>query len=255
MFGVRTFLLAVASSVAISGAAAEPLKLVTGNNYLPFADEDLPKGGMATAIVRAVYARMNQPITVDFLPWKRGYLKTRHDAYAATFPYVRTAKRAREFHYSTPIFEIVQRPVKMPGSGFTADSPDDLAGATYCLPNGYAPARVVARMTEKGKLDRRKPLDMTKCFDMLKHGRVDFIPMSVLLAEYMATQEFSDEFSVTFADLVMERTTLHVIFPKNQNGSTALLERFNAAFENLRQSGEYRDIIDRYGATTPGPAG
>jgi polar amino acid transport system substrate-binding protein len=251
----RALVLALGMSAAASPAAAEQLKLVTGNDYLPFADADLPKGGMATAIVRAVYARMDQSISVDFLPWKRGYLKTRHGTYAATFPYVRTDERASQFHYSKPILEIVQKPVKMADSAFSAETAAELAGTTYCLPNGYAPARIVARMTENERLDRRQPLDMTKCFHMLERGRVEFIPMSVLLAEYTAQKLFDDSSAVTFTDLVLERTTLHVIFPKDQPRSRERLAAFNAAFDKLRESGGYQHIIDRYRANASEPSG
>jgi polar amino acid transport system substrate-binding protein len=252
---LRAICLATGLSLAAPAVLAEPLKLVTGNDYLPFADNELPDGGMATVIVRAVYDQMDTAVDIDFLPWKRGYLRTRLGAYAATFPYARTQARAADFHYSAPIFEVMQRPVKMADSAFTADTPADLPGATYCLPNGYAPARIVARMTDNGELARRKPTSMTRCFAMLDLGRVDFIPMSVRLAEYTAEQQFGDAGAVAVTDLVLETTSLHVIFPKRQGRSRERLTRFNEALEKLRKNGAYRAILERYHARSPEPSG
>lgn len=231
---------------------AEPLELVTGNNYLPFTDEDLPQGGMATAIVRAVYAEIGREITVDFLPWKRGYIQARRGTYAGIFPYVRTEERAAEFHFSNPILEIEQRPIVMADSDLTVSTPSDLAGTRYCLPKGYAPARTVARMTDAGKVTRRKPLDMQQCFRMLQRGRVDFIPISVLLAQYTSNTLFGRSDRVGLTDLVLETTPLHMIFPKGEPKSKDRLRRFNAGLRRVRQSGQYEAIVERFRSVDAG---
>lgn len=83
---------------------AAPLALTSGNDYAPFADQDLPGGGLATRVVRAVFERLGEPIRIDWLPWKRGYALTLEGRYAATFPYIHSPEREALFHYSEPIF-------------------------------------------------------------------------------------------------------------------------------------------------------
>lgn len=55
---VRFVILVAGTGLALAStaAAAAPVRLVTGNDDRPFADRDLPDGGMATAVVRARYA-------------------------------------------------------------------------------------------------------------------------------------------------------------------------------------------------------
>ena len=59
---------------------------------------------MLTQVVRAALAEQGAAITLDWLPWNRGYLKAKRVEYDATFPYIRSAEREAEFFYSAPIY-------------------------------------------------------------------------------------------------------------------------------------------------------
>lgn len=86
---------------------SEALSLVTGNNYLPYSDEELPKGGLATKVVLQILRHADidhdEP---EFRPWVRGLTETESKNYDATFPYARTSEREEVLLYSEPFLSV-----------------------------------------------------------------------------------------------------------------------------------------------------
>jgi polar amino acid transport system substrate-binding protein len=232
--------------VAAPALAAAPVKLVTGNGYAPFTDSKLPKGGMATALVRAVYAEMGRDVSVAFRPWKRGYQQTLRGEYAATFPYVASEDRKKAYLYSDPIFTVRNKPIAAADSDVTASAVDQLKGMTYCLPQGYAPASSIKKMTEGGDLTRLKPNSLEQCMRMVTAGRADFTLANTIVARSTATSVFGDMERVRFLDLTVSRSRLHVIVPKTRDDAKQAVERFNAALKTVRENGTYDEVVDSF---------
>jgi polar amino acid transport system substrate-binding protein len=222
------------------------VKLATGNDYRPFTDESLPEGGLVTAIVRAAYADQGEAVEVTFLPWNRAYYETRAGGFAATFPYVHNEERAADYYFSRPVYTTTQRPAVLASSTLEAGTVDDLDGLSYCLPTGYAPAQAIERMTEAGRLTRRHPMTLTVCMRMLEDGAADFIPTSHMLAHQTARQALGDADRIRFLDVVVEESTLHVIFPKVRPGAKAARDRFDAALTKLQKRGHVERIVKAF---------
>jgi polar amino acid transport system substrate-binding protein len=222
---------------------AEPVQLATGNDYRPFTDESLPEGGLITAIVRAIYADQGEAVEVTFLPWNRAYYETKAGGFAATFPFVRNEERAADYYFSRPVYTTTQRPAVLASSDIEGDTLDELAGRSYCLPTGYAPAPAIERMTASGKLTRRHPMTLTGCMRMLDDGAADFIPTSHMLARQTAARALGDADRIRFLDIVVEESTLHVMFPKSRAGAEAARDRFDATLTKFQRGGRLEGIV------------
>ena len=81
-------------------AAEKTIRLTTGPSYYPLTDIRRPDGGRATRIVSAVFKAQGKDIVIEWLPWRRGYEMTKAGKYGATFPYLKTPEREREFYFS-----------------------------------------------------------------------------------------------------------------------------------------------------------
>jgi polar amino acid transport system substrate-binding protein len=226
--------------------AETPVQLATGNDYKPFADESLPQGGLSTALIRAVYARLGQPVSVSFLPWKRAYLETGKGSFDATFPYVPTADRRAAFHFSDPLFTLEQRPLVRADSDWRADDVADLAGRSFCLPLGYALDPALAELIAAGRLTRHRTERMALCLRMLARGRVDFVPMHQVQGTASARAEFGSTAPVRFLDLTLTRTYHHLLIPRGKPGAERAMARFNAALAEIRADGTYDEIVARH---------
>jgi polar amino acid transport system substrate-binding protein len=246
------FATALAFTAACGGAGADErqngpaaVRLVTGDDYAPFTGSDLPGGGMITDIVREVFQLLGREVDVSFRPWKRGYQETLAGKYVATFPYVRTAERTADFLYSEPVLQTAMRPFVKAGSELDADNLKDPAGLRYCYPLGYELTDTAAAKTLIDSLEREKPATMTRCFELLAHGRVDFVLTEPIQAR-ITRMKFKTPIDFKAIDLVIDKTTLHVIFPRRHLESANALRRFNRALRRLKATPRYSAIIERH---------
>lgn len=233
--------------MARPAAAAESVKFVTGNNYQPFSDENLPQGGMITAMVRAAYEKVPAEIeSITFTDWKRGYRAVKQGEYTATFPYVETKKRKKDMLYSEKIYTTKTYAATNAKLPYEIDEIEDLHGLTYCTPKNYSPGSRIKAMERAGKVEAEHPYRMKDCLRMLRTERVDFIPSERTPVIAAAEETFGSTAPIEFEKLVIQRTTLHAIFGKDVAGSRAAMRTFNEAMRRLRDSGAWQDIVDGY---------
>lgn len=232
---------------AVPTVNAEPVRLVTGNDYYPYADGDLPEGGITGAIVRAAYEDAGHSIAkIDFKPWTRAYQETLHGKYTATFPWMESPERRREMLFSDPIFTTTTRVAVRADFDRPIEDASDLHDLTYCTPVSYEPGRTVTALEDERKVDVAHPYRMTDCLRMLERGRVDFIPLEKPTIVVAALKVFGSTDPIRFADAVLDRVHLHVLFPKDRDGARVARDKFNAALARLRKSGRYDRIVDTY---------
>jgi len=245
--GIRVIAAAVALLiVAVSGAdgRAEPLRLVTGDGYAPYTGRELAHGGLAPQLVRAVYDRMDRHVRVVFRPWKRAQALARRGRFHATFPYVKNEDRVEKFVFSEPLLTLDLKPFVREGDGPGLAEYDDFDGLLGCLPEGWSTGSARFRdMVESGKVALVRPETMKTCFKLLDLDRADFVPAEVPNGKYAARAALGSLDGVRIADLVLNTSTLHVMFPKNQPGAEKAAARFDAALAELRASGRYTKIV------------
>lgn len=232
------------SSVHADGPA--PLPLVTGYDYAPFSDDDLPDGGLATRVVQAVFDILEQPVEIEFLHWTWGYEATLKGQYAGTFPYIRSPEREAAFHYSEPLFEVGSYLYVHRNTQITARETEDLSGLTLCLPVGYAPGPVIGRMIDEGRVERVAPINMANCFKQLLAGEVSFVKINRYVARDILRNAGVTLAEVRALPFKVEDLTMHFIVPKSRPGAEALLERFNRALKQLKDSGRFEAMVDDY---------
>lgn len=152
---------------------AEVLHLATGDDYAPFTGKALPGQGMLTQVVRAALAEQGTAITLDWLPWNRGYLKAKRVEYNATFPYIRSAEREAEFLYSAPIYVAEPYIFSRAGDHIELDDLPAMIGRRLCYPLGWQPPAAIQQMVEQGVLRRHSPLGLQECARLLLLERDD----------------------------------------------------------------------------------
>jgi polar amino acid transport system substrate-binding protein len=225
-------------------AHAQPVTLVSGDDYKPYADSKLPDGGMTTELVKKALAEVKQDIKVDWLPWKRGLDETKDGKFAGTFPYLRTPEREKDFLYSDPIVKIQDFPfVKGGAKKFNFSKIETLAGSTICLPLGWAPTPKLVEMIKTKSIKVESPKDLSTCVKMVATNRADYFITDE--AQGLATLKVSGLAvdSVVMTDVPLADTTLYLIAGKDQPGSKALLASFNKGMEAIRKNGIYAKVV------------
>lgn len=225
---------------------AENLRLVSGDDYAPFTGEELPGGGMLSQVVQAALAERDIASTLDWRPWNRGYLMTLQGEYDATFPYVHTAEREREYVYSEPLFVAEQHLFSRAGEVFEPDDLAVLAGTRICYPLGWQPPAAIQRLVEAGRLIRHSPTGLDECAKLLLLNRDDFFVSDLRLgqAALRATGEPLSRFRRSLK--IFSSSALHLIVPRQHPRAEAIIASFNRGLASLRATGKYQQIIDGY---------
>jgi polar amino acid transport system substrate-binding protein len=245
-------LLLLAASLLSGAAHAAPVRLVTGENYVPYTDKRLPHGGMATEIVERAFAHVARSVTLSWKPWRRGYAETRARSYDATFPYLQTDERARHFIYSSPIVELELRLFSKRDAGLDAGQPASLAGKVACQPLGWAEPPLLAALRARGQLQIIEPSDMGTCVKMVAMGRADFFVADRLQGlDAVRQQQVHD---IDPGTAVLGSDAICLIAPRANPASAALISDFNRGLRKLRDSGEHARILSSHSVAEAGGA-
>ncbi len=223
---------------------AQPLALVSGDDYKPYADSKLPEGGMTTELVKKAFLEVKKDVKVDWLPWKRGLDETKEGKYAGTFPYLKTADREQDFYYSDAIVKIQDFPfVKAGGKKMDFSKVDTLAGTTICLPLGWAPTPKLVDMIKTKAIKMESPKDLSTCVKMVATDRADYFVTDE--AQGLATVKASESVAgtVVMTPVALADTTLYLIASKKVQGSKELLSTFNKGLEAIRKNGTYTKVV------------
>jgi len=236
----------IATTLA-TGAHAEPVKLVTGNDYKPFTDAELNGGGLVTTLVEAAYDVAGKETTVSFTSWKRAEHKVLNGEARATFPHVKTKPRLKKFAYSDPIFVNDVVPVVKPKNADSYTGLAALKGGHTCMPFEWSFGHEkLDQWAGTDKLKVERPDSMTTCYKLLDAGRVDFIVADAPTVPFDAREVLGSADKVHREAFTLTRGKLHVMFDKDASNAEAKVAAFNEALTQLKESGRYDEIVHDY---------
>jgi polar amino acid transport system substrate-binding protein len=226
--------------------AQSPWRLVSGNNFIPFTDEKLPRHGMLVEVVEEALTKAQQPFTLEYLPWKRGMEDVRSGKFDATFPYIDTPTRREEMLGSEPLYIVEQRLFFHPQKPITYQDPASLKGKLYCNPLGYTPSPALKALVEQGVIPQEQPKDMSSCLKLLNAGRVDFVTMdeTTFISEARKVNIPVENFTMDPTVVSYNKQCLWV--PKSHLQAAEIIQRFNQALKGLQDSGAYEEIVTRH---------
>ncbi|HLZ66344.1 MAG TPA: transporter substrate-binding domain-containing protein [Aliidongia sp.] len=238
-------LLACLCGVLLSAAAvAAPVRLVSGPDYVPFADPSLPSGGLAGALVQAAFAATGLTVEpVQFEPWKRAYADALAGEFDAAFPFVQSAQRETEMLFSDAIYDIVMVALFRADSGHDYATPSSLAGLSLCLPLGYAPAAPLAGLIEAEAIHVEHPASPDLCLKQLAEGRVDVYVGADDLIDQRVAALFGTASPFRRGRTPVYHQSLYLLAARASHGSADLVRRFNEGLASLRADGRYDEIV------------
>ncbi|SPF79222.1 hypothetical protein ALP8811_03160 [Aliiroseovarius pelagivivens] len=257
-----------AEGAALIRKAAQPgtsavderqILLITGGNYAPFTDEDLPNRGLYTKLVETAFLRAapEQAYKIQFVNDWNSHLDLLMPtlAFDGTFPWSRPnceeaealsendRARCETYNFSNPFYEVVDTYFAKNGSGYeVAMSHADFAGATFCRPEGWSLTHMDAVGLYEPAITLVRPIDPDACFDAVANGTVDIVAIEAHLAvEAISRLGYQDEI-IENPNLAAIKG-LNVMTHVNNPDGEAVLEILNRGLEIMQQSGEWRDIV------------
>ena len=221
---------------------------LTTSEYLPYTTEYTENHGYCTQIVNTVVKNMGITPVFKFYPWKRGQLNVKSGKVWATFPYSKNPEREQEYWFSRqPLFVGKVRFFynrDYLAQGVTWQTLKDLkpyriGGVRgYWYENDFGKAGLVVEYTNHTGQSLKK----------LKTGRIQLFPLNEQVGWYLIDQsypEYKNRFGVL--EKIFELSPSYLMVSKSYPDAGRLLKQFDDAFEELKKSGGYQDILERNG--------
>lgn len=244
------------------GAATDrPIRFLTGSNYAPFTDEDLPGGGLFTEMVtrsmelgnpdqefRVIFVNDWGSHLTDLLPtgaFDMGFPWFLPDCSQVANLSEPNALRCTEYDASAPFYDALVGYYTLSGSPYAqASEYTALYGARLCRPDGWFSFDLEGEGLVPPNVELIFAPTEERCWELLQLGAVDVVTYDALPAEEDFTELGIADRIVQMPELASQQT-LHVFVPKNNPNGQEYLQTINAGLEQLRLSGEWFEIVRR----------
>ena len=224
---------------------AEEIRLVTGE-FAPYSGENLPNGGVMTELVSGIFQQLGYPVSVAYLPWKRGYQKTLNGRFSATFPYSFNPKRARDMHYSAPLRSSPVHLFVHVAAPLSATTMGDIQGLRLCTALGYNLFPPIEEALKRQLIELITVREMDSCVRMMENRRADAIFLSATAGWHLIDREAGSRRNYRMLPTPIHRVREYLLVSKRYPGGADLIERFNAELARQIDSGRYRQLMDKH---------
>lgn len=218
-------------------ALAEPLRLYT-EEYRPLSYmEQGALTGMAVDVVELLIQRTGQPVTVQMVPWTRGYQRVQLEAHSALFATVRTAKREPLFQWVGPIAQGYTSFYTRRGSGLRVRTLADVERfSTLAVPKQWYSYEFLSERGLTNLYGVPTPQHMAKMF---KHGRIE-----LLVADNLALNDMLAQMEMSRDDIELQFTFMHhdsyIAFSNATD--LAVVQRWQQSLNTLKRDGSLERI-------------
>lgn len=220
---------------------ASPLKLASGE-YIPYSGEKIPKQGISTLVVKAIFKELKQDINTEFMPWNRAMMLLKNSAVAGSYPWNLNSERLKDNYFSQPIHHYRHLAFTKKGRDFKTES--SLTGKTLCVPNGWD-LSIYESLIKNRKMQLTTPGTIESCFNMLALERVDIVFMNELVGLAVLDRLFGSQSPIvaTEKDYFKKVVSLHFIVSRKYPDAKRIISDFNRGLEKIKANGVYDSII------------
>jgi polar amino acid transport system substrate-binding protein len=234
------------------------IKLVTGDDYAPYTDEDAAGGGVITELLRQALATVESDVDSDITfvnDWGSHMdVLLPSGAFDGTFPWVAPdceatdlaenfQARCDNFRFSEPVYEIVT------GLFTAADNPlvatadhSDFEGKTICIPEGYGAFLMPDGGVAEDAITYSNPATPEACFEELVAGSVDAVEMELRQAADIAKRlDITDKIAVVGE--ISTAIALSVVVDKTNPDGDEIVAAINSGIENIRNNGVWFQTV------------
>ena len=247
-------------AVPVAAAPAQAIRVVTGDDQIPFSDESLPQGGMLAEVIDAALAAGLPDVPVETFrinDWGSHLAPLlSENLMDLSYPWPRpdcdgddTPRVCREYGFSDPMFEMLmllfvdaERPVPLV-------STQDIQGQRLCRPAGRMVFMLDAdgrRWLQDDRISLVRAPTVAACFDLLVAGEIDAVVVNEFSGRAaVAAMGLSDQIT-GLSRTPLGVVTMHAVVSRQNPRGSELLAQVNEGLRVLRRSGQYREIVARH---------
>lgn len=231
---------------------AEKLPLLFANfppvNYV---DQDGKMQGISYEIVTTVVSEMGYEPTVQTLPWKRAYHTAAQGKVAILFTFTQNEQRKKEFLFTDEIIPIADVFFKKKLNPAKWEKLSDLANYRVGYTDGYNyHSSFLRAVANKEFLARKIPaLDRPELQHLknLFNSRVDLIICEINVCLFHLHNNPKWQAAIDYIPTAIGPIrSFHAAISKAWPRSQDLLEKFNKAYQQVKEKGIRQSILKKY---------
>ncbi|TWI90074.1 amino acid ABC transporter substrate-binding protein (PAAT family) [Roseibium hamelinense] len=242
-------------SAAVLGAApgsAQEFRLITSpwppSNYL---DEEGRPTGLSVAVVEAIKHRLGVDTPIEVLPWARGYVIAEQNPNVMLFTAGRTDERvAAGFEFIGPI--VMWRHVLLSRSDATFEISDLEDVWMQDLTAAAVRGSWQAKLLQSAGVDVVETDDQAMSARMLLAGRIDLWFTSSLQAS-VVLRDLNEPQNAVVEHFTIRKSPSYLMISKGTD--PALLAEWRGAFQALKSTGFYDELVELWSARLGIPLG
>ncbi|WP_250657094.1 substrate-binding periplasmic protein [Alkalimarinus coralli] len=219
----------------------ETITVSTGE-WAPFISEKKIGYGPISMVVSEAFALSGVKVKYRFFPWKRAMQELRSKRVVASSAWRATDERQQEFLFSDGVYDNQNVFFHLKSTPFDWNKLSDLKRYYVGAALGYAYSEEFEKAEERGDFDVFRVNKEKSLVEMLLTQRIDVFPanreVGLQLIRQQAPEAF-DQFAIHPKPISIN--PLRLIFNQDKKGA-ALLKKFNAGLQRIKQSGRYAEI-------------
>ena len=243
-----------------TAATRRKINVLTGSDFAPFTDKNLPHGGILAEVVQAAmeaaapeqgfaihwvddWASHHEPLLSNALldigfPWFKPDCESDPDTY-----------RCANLKFSASMFEVLMLIFVDNTHPITFNSDADLEGKTLCRPSGYSTYifdQKGRNWLKNGYISLEMAASPGDCFRLLTDGKVDGVVLNEFLGrEKIKELKLQDRVSVAQGQPISIDGN-HMVVHKSHPEGDALLAVFEEGLRRIKADGTYQRIVDEH---------
>lgn len=243
---------AVAARPPNAQAIDQPVRIAV-DSWPPYIETNSPDKGMATEVVLSALKAVGLKAELVFVPWARALDEMGHGHFVASYPWIKTEKRAAIARFSDPIMRMRfvffyrrDRLKKVEFKELTDLRKYSVVGMLgyYYLPM-FKEAGLNVYVAKTGDI----------AFKMLHAGRIDLLAEDEVVGWDRLKRDYPDAMQRYAAtETAYTDDPAFLLVSKKHPDGPAFLKAFNRGLRMIKESGEYDRIVNEYtprGALTP----
>lgn len=212
--------------------------------FPPYTGADLPGGGSATLITRAVLARQGLEMTVSVRPWARALNETQEGIFDGLIGVWRSPDREQTLLFPKPLGLTNQIGfMARVGTAISVNDLRQLRGLTIGVVHGYANPPAV----EEAQLRLEPAVDDLRNLRKLLIGRIDLALIDKGVARHLIhTQLPSGLTQLKWLEPAVTEMPLYTAMSRRSPHAQARVAQFNVGLDRIRQDGELDPLLKSF---------